>query len=51
MAHVIIYTGPHKKEWKILTSSEPKATGVEVYEELLWELQARLSELMGELVR
>jgi len=49
MAHVIVYERPHKREWEILASSRPKATGVEVYEGLLEELQFRLSGLIAEL--
>ena len=51
MAHVIIYERPPKKEWKILTSGEPKATGGEALEYLLHELQVQLGDSIGELVR
>jgi len=48
MAHVIVYGRPDEQRWKLLASSEPKATGVEVYESLLEELQFHLSGLMDE---
>ncbi|KAI4940195.1 hypothetical protein J4E86_011161 [Alternaria arbusti] len=48
MAHVIMYKGPHKKEWKILTSGEPKTIGGEALEQLLHELQVQLGDSIGE---